>query len=61
MNLKTAAIKKAIIGNTFNDIYLESIEIISNGLISLGIIDDVKDARKYYPHGVSHHIGLRCS
>ena len=53
-----AAIKKAIIGNTFNDIYLESIEIISNGLIKLGIIDDAKDARKYYPHGVSHHIGL---
>ena len=53
-----AAIKKALIGNTFNDIYLESIEIISNGLIKLGIIDDAKDARKYYPHGVSHHIGL---
>ena len=53
-----AAIKKAVIGNTFNDIYLESIEIISNGLIKLGIIDDPKDARKYYPHGVSHHIGL---
>ena len=53
-----AAIKKAVIGNTFNDIYLESIEIISNGLIKLGSIDDAKDARKYYPHGVSHHIGL---
>ena len=53
-----AAIKKAVIGNTFNDIYLESIEIISNGLIKLGIIADAKDARKYYPHGVSHHIGL---
>ena len=56
--LQEAAIKKAVIGNTFNDIYLESIEIISNGLIKLGIIDDAKDARKYYPHGVSHHIGL---
>ena len=53
-----AAIKKAVIGNTFNDIYLESIEIISDGLIKLGIITDAKDARKYYPHGVSHHIGL---
>ena len=53
-----AAIKKAVIGNTFNDIYLESIEIISKGLIKLGIIADPKDARKYYPHGVSHHIGL---
>ncbi|MDA9850701.1 aminopeptidase P N-terminal domain-containing protein [Flavobacteriaceae bacterium] len=53
-----AAIKKAVIGNTFNDIYLESIEIISDGLIKLGIIADAKDAGKYYPHGVSHHIGL---
>ena len=52
------AIKKAIIGNTFNDIYLESLEIISKGLIKLGIINDAKEARKYYPHGVSHHIGL---
>lgn len=52
------AIKKAIIGNTFNDIYLESLEIISKGLIKLGIINDPKEARKYYPHGVSHHIGL---
>jgi Xaa-Pro aminopeptidase len=55
---QTEAIKKAIIGNTFNDIYIESLKIISKGLISLGIIDDVKEARKYYPHGVSHHIGL---
>ena len=52
------AIKKAIIGNTFNDIYVESLEIISQGLIKLGIINDPKEARKYYPHGVSHHIGL---
>ena len=52
------AIKKAIIGNTFNDIYVESLEIISKGLIKLGIINDPKEARKYYPHGVSHHIGL---
>ena len=22
------------------------------------IIDDYREARKYYPHGVSHHIGL---
>ena len=52
------AIKKAVIGNTFTDIYLESFEIISEGLIKLGIIKEQKEARKYYPHGVSHHIGL---
>ena len=52
------AIKKAIVGNTFNDIYIESFQIISKGLIKLGIINDANEARKYYPHGVSHHIGL---
>ena len=52
------AIKKAVVGNTFSDIYTESLEIISTGLIRLGIIDDASEARKYYPHGVSHHIGL---
>ena len=52
------AIKEAIIGNSFNDIYLKSYDIIAKGLIDLGIINDYSEARKYYPHGVSHHIGL---
>jgi len=52
------AIKEAIVGNSFNDIYLKSYDIIAKGLIDLGIINDYREARKYYPHGVSHHIGL---
>jgi len=52
------AIKEAIIGNSFNDIYLKSYDVIAKGLIDLGIINDYREARKYYPHGVSHHIGL---
>lgn len=52
------AIKEAIIGNSFNDIYIKSYDIIAKGLIDLGIINDYREARKYYPHGVSHHIGL---
>ena len=52
------AIKEAIIGNNFNEIYLKSYDIIAKGLIDLGIINDYREARKYYPHGVSHHIGL---
>lgn len=52
------AIKEAVIGNSFNDIYLKSYDIIAKGLIDLGIINDYREARKYYPHGVSHHIGL---
>lgn len=33
-------------------------EVIANGLLNLGIIKDKKDVSKYYPHGLSHHIGL---
>lgn len=33
-------------------------ETIADGLLKLGIIKDKKDVGKYYPHGLSHHIGL---
>ena len=33
-------------------------DVIANGLMKLGIIKDKKDVSKYYPHGLSHHIGL---
>ncbi len=33
-------------------------EVIQNGLFKLGIIKDKKDYKKYYPHGLGHHIGL---
>jgi Xaa-Pro aminopeptidase len=33
-------------------------ETIANGLLQLGIIKDVKEVGKYYPHGLGHHLGL---
>jgi len=33
-------------------------EVIAEGLLKLGIISDKKDVSKFYPHGLSHHIGL---
>ncbi len=33
-------------------------EVISEGLLRLGIIKDKKEVRKYYTHGLSHHLGL---
>ncbi|RZK50268.1 MAG: M24 family metallopeptidase [Pedobacter sp.] len=33
-------------------------EVIAEGLLKLGIIKDKKDTRKYYTHGLSHHVGL---
>jgi Xaa-Pro aminopeptidase len=33
-------------------------DIINQGLVDLGIIDSVNQKNTYYPHGLSHHIGL---
>ncbi|HSU29410.1 MAG TPA: aminopeptidase P family protein [Chitinophagaceae bacterium] len=33
-------------------------DVIAEGLLKLGIIKDKKDVNKYYPHGLSHHMGL---
>jgi Xaa-Pro aminopeptidase len=33
-------------------------DVIAAGLLKLGIINDKKEVGKYYPHGLSHHIGL---
>jgi Xaa-Pro aminopeptidase len=33
-------------------------EVLANGLMKLGIISKAEEVRTYYPHGVSHHLGL---
>ena len=53
-----AAIGASQVGNTFRSIYLLSYDIVARGLLQLGIISEASEARKYYPHGLSHHIGL---
>ena len=53
-----ASIKAAEVGNSFRDLYLLSYDIIAEGLMKLGIIKEASEAKKYYPHGLSHHIGL---
>jgi Xaa-Pro aminopeptidase len=45
-------------GAKWNDAGTAARDIISDGLLKLGIIKDKKDVGKYYPHGLSHHIGL---
>ena len=52
------AISGSQVGNTFRSIYLSSYDFIAKGLIQLGIISEASEARKYYPHGLSHPIGL---
>lgn len=33
-------------------------DVIADGLLKLGVIKNKADVGKYYPHGLSHHIGL---
>ena len=53
-----AAISASQVGNTFRSIYLLSYDIVAKGLLQLGIISEASEAKIYYPHGLSHHIGL---
>jgi Xaa-Pro aminopeptidase len=53
-----AAFKLFKEGAKWGDANAVAKEVIADGLIKLGIISDKKDVSKYYPHGLSHHIGL---
>jgi len=53
-----AAFKTLKNGASIMDANTAANEVISEGLLKLGIIKDKKDYRKYYTHGLSHHIGL---
>ena len=61
---QTAGIEAAVVGAKFSDIYRACYDVIESGLIRLGIIgilndtDKYREVRKYFPHGVAHHIGL---
>lgn len=45
-------------GNSFADLEKKSNDVLTAGLIKLGIIKDRSETRTYYPHGCSHYIGL---
>ena len=53
-----AAFKTLKNGSKWSDASAAANEIIQNGLVKLGIIKDKKDFKKYYPHGLGHHIGM---
>ncbi len=53
-----AVFKKVKNGTTFKEIETTAREIVTSGLIKLGIAKDITEANKFYPHGCSHHIGL---
>jgi Xaa-Pro aminopeptidase len=45
-------------GAPFADIDAASRAVVNAGLIKLGIAANEKEARTYFPHGTSHHLGL---
>jgi len=53
-----AAFKTLKDGSKWKDAEDAARNIITDGLMKLGIIKDKSEARKYYPHGLGHHIGL---
>jgi Xaa-Pro aminopeptidase len=53
-----AGIKASVIGNTLNSPDDAARKVINAGLVKLGIVKSESDARLYFPHGTSHHIGL---
>ena len=61
---QSAGIKSAVVGAKFSDVYQACYDVIAKGLLRLGIIGSLdeseryREVRKYFPHGVAHHIGL---
>jgi Xaa-Pro aminopeptidase len=53
-----AAFKTLKDGSKWKDAEDAARNVIADGLMKLGIIKDKSEARKYYPHGLGHHIGL---
>ncbi|HEY6506088.1 MAG TPA: aminopeptidase P family protein [Chitinophagaceae bacterium] len=53
-----AAFKTLKDGSKWADAEKAARDIITDGLVRLGIAKDKAEANKYYPHGLGHHIGM---
>ncbi len=53
-----AAFKTLKNGSKWSDAEEAARKTITDGLLKLGIIKEKSESRKYYPHGLGHHIGL---
>jgi Xaa-Pro aminopeptidase len=45
-------------GISFDSLEARTTAVLAAGMIKLGLIKDAKEVKKYYPHGMSHHLGL---
>lgn len=53
-----AAFKTLKQGSKWSDASTAANDVIADGLLKLGIINNKSEVSKYYPHGLGHHIGL---
>ena len=52
------AFKKCKEGTSWNDLNKIARDVVTHGLVKLGIAATKEEANKYYPHSLGHHIGL---
>ncbi len=57
-NAQEAGIAASVVGAPFSAPGTAASKVVADGLISLGLIKEASEARKYFPHGTSHYLGL---
>ncbi|NEM96120.1 aminopeptidase P N-terminal domain-containing protein [Pontibacter burrus] len=58
LKAQEAAFEQCKVGNAFMAPGQAAQDVIAEGLVTLGIIKKKSDARRYFPHGTSHYLGL---
>jgi len=58
LKAQDAGIAACVPGVPFGDADAAARKVVNKGLIDLGIAANEAEARKYFPHGTSHHLGL---
>ncbi|TGE21435.1 M24 family metallopeptidase [Hymenobacter aquaticus] len=53
-----AAFKECKPGSEFQAPHKAALQVITDGLLKLGLIKDAAEVRRYFPHGTSHYLGL---
>lgn len=53
-----AAFKKCKEGTSWQELNKIARDVVTDGLVKLGIAPTKEEANKYYPHSLGHHIGL---
>jgi Xaa-Pro aminopeptidase len=52
------AFKKCKDGSSWQELNKAARDVVTDGLVKLGIAPTKEEANKYYPHSLGHHIGL---